>query len=139
MDDDRPKKPRKKAKQQSKPPKKKAAPKKKIAQKKKSPADFLKGPDPAQAPGLSALFSMLTDPRLQKEKLNAQIMADFMSEYLSSYILIGYTVDGKPVRVTMARTPQDYDALSTSLQRYIMEGTHRTGDSSGYDGGLPFE
>ena len=139
MDDDRPKKPQKKAKQQSKPPKKKAAPKKKAPSKKKPPAKFLNGPDPAQAPGLSALFSMLTDPRLQKEKLNAEIMANFMSEYLSSYILIGYTVDGKPVRVTMARTPQDYDALSTSLQRYIMEGTHRSGEPPECDGGLPFD
>ena len=71
---------------------------------------------------------------MKRDKQHAQDMNDFMSEFLSAYILIGYTVEGHPVQVTMAGSPQEYDALSTALQRYIVEGTYKGPGG----GGLPF-
>tara|TARA_R110002074_G_scaffold38646_1_gene104633 strand:+ start:126 stop:500 length:375 start_codon:yes stop_codon:yes gene_type:complete len=122
MNDDRPKKPRKKASKK---------PKKKLAGKPYNEAEAMK------SPGLSALFNIINDPRVKREQQHAQDMTTFMSEFLSAYILIGYTVEGTPVQVTMAGTPQEFDALSTALQRYIVEGCHRGPGGSG-GGGLPF-
>jgi|3_EtaG_2_1085321.scaffolds.fasta_scaffold56451_3 hypothetical protein len=98
---------------------------KKSASKKEEP---LKGDDltqsfPLTIESLSAvLMTYEADPETIKSKNNIRFMSHKLQEYLSSYILIGYTLDGRPVNVTYAPTPQDLDALSTNLQRYIVEG-----------------
>jgi len=69
---------------------------------------------------LSALFAA-NQSQVNKEGEGIKCMSQNMQEYLSNYILIGYTMDGNPVHVTYAPTPKDYDCLNTGLQRYIME------------------
>ena len=41
--------------------------------------------------------------------------------YLNCFILIGYTEHGDPVQITTAKSPKDYDALSTALQKYVFD------------------
>ena len=61
------------------------------------------------------------DPDVKNRRKAIEHMSANMQEYLSSYILIGYTMDGNPVTVTYAPTPKDYDSLGASLQRYIID------------------
>jgi hypothetical protein len=71
------------------------------------------------------LVAMLGEsPATKKRRASTEAVGSQLQEHLSSFILIGYTLDGKPVNMTYASTPQEYDSLSTGLQRYIMS----TGD-----------
>ena len=74
---------------------------------------------------LSGLFQKFEDPiKLRREK-DMRAMCGHLQEYLDNYVLIGYTLDGQPVNVTYAKSIKDNDALSTALQRYILEGYNR--------------
>ena len=74
---------------------------------------------------LSGLFQKFEDPvKLRREK-DMRAMCGHLQEYLDNYVLIGYTLDGNPVNVTYAKSTRDNDALSTALQRYILEGYNR--------------
>tara|TARA_Y100000310_G_scaffold197205_1_gene197289 strand:- start:472 stop:939 length:468 start_codon:yes stop_codon:yes gene_type:complete len=65
--------------------------------------------------------AMDADPVVIEYRNNITAVTSKVYEHLNSFILIGYTEDGEPVQVTSARTPKDYDALSTALQKYLME------------------
>ena len=109
--------------------KKKTPPKKSSSKKrpKKSASDV--PPDTGDcldgySAALSAFFKSVEapSPAAEKRTRDMQMLCSNMEEYLSSYILIGYTIDEKPVNITFAKTQKDHDSLSTALQRYIMEG-----------------
>ncbi len=74
---------------------------------------------------LSGLFQKFEDPVALKREKDMKAMCGQMQEYLDNYVLIGYTLDGRPVNVTYAKNPKDYDALSTAIQKYILDGYNR--------------
>lgn len=57
--------------------------------------------------------------RMYKEEC-AQAVIAVLSEFLQSYMLIGYDFQGTPIRIVSARTGMDADALAQAVQRYIM-------------------
>ena len=71
--------------------------------------------------GLAAFFAKKEDPAFRKHKQDLDRLYGVMGEYLSSYIVIGYTVDGKSVNRTYANNQRDGDALSTGLQKFIVD------------------
>ena len=83
---------------------------------------------PLNFQALSAAFKTYEDPEIKRTKQDIEFIGTKMQEYLSAYILIGYTVDGKNVNITYAPTPQDLDSLSTGLQRFILEGNMMRGN-----------
>jgi hypothetical protein len=60
-------------------------------------------------------------PHRKRYNNNVKGMCSQVEEYLSNFIVIGYTVDGEPVTVTCARTQKDLDSLSTALHKYLIE------------------
>ena len=74
--------------------------------------------------GLKMVMSMCESPESKKRRVSTETVGGQLQEHLSSFILIGYTLDGLPVNITYATSPQEYDSLSTGLQRYIIH----TGD-----------
>ena len=69
---------------------------------------------------LSAVLMASADHN-RKEGEGIKFISEHMQEYLSNYILIGYTMEGNPVHITYAPSPKDYDSLNTGLHRYILE------------------
>lgn len=57
--------------------------------------------------------------RMYKEEC-AQAVIAVLSEFLTSYMLIGYDFEGTPIRIVSAKTGMDADALAQAVQRYIM-------------------
>lgn len=97
-----------------------------------------KAPSSAKKPGnkssaakqkldLSALSALLAGEDLSRRqhKENVNLMCSRVEEYLSSFIIIGYSIEGEPVNVTYAASPRDYDALSTGLQKYIVDSLYK--------------
>ena len=70
--------------------------------------------------GLAVIMSACENPAYKRRKSSVDAINTHLQEHLSSFILIGYTIDGEPVNMTYAPTPKDYDSLSTGLQRFIM-------------------
>jgi hypothetical protein len=78
--------------------------------------------DPMAVRSLSAFFAQHDeDPRSVIHRQHMKAMCSHVEEYLSNFILIGYTVTGEPVNITCAKSQKDMDSLSTSLQRYIFD------------------
>ena len=96
--------------------------KKKITKKKLSPKSK---PDfDSAVRSLSAFFDLHDiddDPRKQAWEKNVQHMCSHVEEYMSNFIIIGYTLNGEPVTVTAAKTQKDLDSLSTALQKYVFD------------------
>jgi len=82
------------------------------------------------AAALSAILKQYDNPKAKKAKQDIRYISEQIQEYLSCYILVGYTLNGKNVAVTYAPSPKDMDSLSTGLQRYILDG-HFRGDMPG--------
>lgn len=61
------------------------------------------------------------DEQVINYRSNVKAIVSRLHEHLSCFILIGYTEDGSPVHITQAGTPKDYDALSTGLQKYVLD------------------
>ena len=77
-------------------------------------------PSPVSIAALSAVLMASADHN-RKEGDGIKFISEHMQEYLSNYILIGYTMEGNPVHITYAPSPKDYDSLNTGLHRYIIE------------------
>lgn len=73
---------------------------------------------------LSAMFSCEDSSRARYRK-NVKLMCSQVEEYMSSYIIIGYDLDGEPVNVTYSPDTRGYDALSTGLQKYVYDSLHQ--------------
>ena len=84
-----------------------------------------RGPLPTDLEALSAVLSVYEpSPSEAKHRQNMKHMGDQLQEYLSNFILIGYTLDGKAVNITYSPTSKDWDSLNAGLHRYIIEGPH---------------
>jgi len=45
------------------------------------------------------------------------VINDYLSEYLKSFVLLGYDTKGESVVIIAGKNPQDYDAIETLLRR----------------------
>ena len=71
---------------------------------------------------LSAFFDLhQEDPQREAWERNAKLMCGHVEEYMSNFIIIGYTLNGDPVNITAAKTQKDLDSLSTALQKYVFD------------------
>lgn len=57
--------------------------------------------------------------KMYKEEC-AQAVIATLSEFLASYMLIGYDFEGTPIRIVSAKTGMEADALAHAVQNYIM-------------------
>lgn len=117
----------------SKKPKKAASkkvakkPAKKASKKSNKEVDLTKGLSGASLTGpptlnaLSAFFKAVEDPTVAQHRRAMNNMIGNVEEYLSNFILIGYTLDGKQVNFTIGKTTKDYDSLNTALHKYILD------------------
>ncbi len=46
-----------------------------------------------------------------------------IEEFLSTFMLIGYTFDGEPIILVNAKTQKDSDSLSTAFGRYFIKSS----------------
>lgn len=51
-----------------------------------------------------------------------------VEEFLQSFVIIGYSMDGEPVTIVNALTPRDADALSAAINRFFMQHNHKFND-----------
>ena len=55
---------------------------------------------------------------LEKDtETNISGISDYLSEYLKSYVLLGYDTNSESVVIIGGKTAQDYDAIETLLRR----------------------
>lgn len=81
-----------------------------------------KGADTTEASSLSSLVAMMKacdSPEERLRRTSIQAVGNNLQEHLGCFILIGYTLDGDPVQMTYAPTPQDMDSLGTGLHRFV--------------------
>ena len=45
------------------------------------------------------------------------VINDYLSEFLKSFVLLGYDTKGESVVIIAGKSPQDYDAIETLLRR----------------------
>jgi hypothetical protein len=60
---------------------------------------------------ISAAESIEGDPQ------DLSVINDYLSEYLKSFVLLGYDTKGESVVIIAGKNPQDYDAIETLLRR----------------------
>ena len=92
---------------------------KKTTAKKKASKKIATPKTPADIYKMMAIID--TDPAILEYRANIKSVTSKCYEHLNSFIIIGYTEDGDPVHVTAAKCPKDYDALSTALQKYVLD------------------
>lgn len=60
--------------------------------------------------------------RVTKREVTSQhnALASIVSEFLGSYILLGYNLEGEPLAIQFSTNQLEADALETLLSRYII-------------------
>lgn len=66
---------------------------------------------------LKSSISAAEDIENEKSKKSMSTINDFLSEYLKSFVLLGYDTKEESVVIIGGKTPQDYDAIETLLRR----------------------
>ena len=54
---------------------------------------------------------------IDNNQQDLSVINDYLSEYLKSFVLLGYDTKGESVVVIAGKTPQDYDSIETLLRR----------------------
>ena len=70
-----------------------------------------------------ALASFLKE-RLENNTLNqknVELLSSLIEEFLASYIVLGYTFDGTPIRIISAHNQQEADSLTTLFNKFITD------------------
>ena len=63
--------------------------------------------------------NLKTRKSFKKRRDLANRLANILSEYLDSYILLGYDFSGKHLDIKVASTPQQKEALNSFLMKYF--------------------
>lgn len=53
----------------------------------------------------------------ENNQQDLSVINDYLSEFLKSFVLLGYDTRGESVLLIAGKTPQDYDAIETLLKR----------------------
>ena len=64
-------------------------------------------------------FNIREKKTFKKRKDLANRLGSILSEYLDSYILLGYDFSGKHLDIKAASTPQQQEALNSFLMKYF--------------------
>ena len=69
----------------------------------------------------SALTSFIKEQLESKNDVrkNIDALASVIDEFLKSYIVLGYTFDGKPMNIIYAHNQQEADSLTTLINKFI--------------------
>ena len=54
---------------------------------------------------------------IDNNQQDLSVINDYLSEYLKSFVLMGYDTKGESVVIIAGKNPQDYDAIETLLRR----------------------
>jgi len=62
--------------------------------------------------------TVLTDDKNTKFKKNVDIeqLQNILKEYMNTYLVLGYTLEGQPFIISYAKTPQDHNSLVEHLR-----------------------
>ena len=113
----------------SKKPKKKTtrkASKKKVEKKTDQSSEEVEDADPAFKKQIRAALQIHLDEFVKRKNLSHEhirTVNSFIEEYLSCFVLLGYTYDGNPVTVVNAKSPKDSDSLGAMIQRFLIMNT----------------
>ena len=74
-----------------------------------------------------ALVSFLKDQLKDKasNKTDLDVLSVQISEFLNSFILIGYTLQGEPVSIISAHNQQEADSLGTLLNKFMFNSNNK--------------
>lgn len=61
-----------------------------------------------------------SDDKMRTTADEMEAMLATLEEFLKTFVLIGYSIDGAPVCIINAQTQQDADSLSTAVTRFFM-------------------
>jgi hypothetical protein len=70
---------------------------------------------------LSSFFALNEDPTIKRHREMTETVCGGIEEFMSNFILIGYTINGDPVNVTYGKSARDFDSLNTALHKYILD------------------
>ena len=57
-----------------------------------------------------------------EHRKNTDSLAAVIEEFLSSYIILGYSLDGSPIHIISAHNQQEADSLTTLVNKFINHG-----------------
>jgi len=104
-------------------------PKKKKQSKGKKTEEF----DPKDAADVKKLTQKALTAILQNQinnksehRKNTESLAAVIEEFLTSYIILGYSLDGTPVHIISAHNQQEADSLTTLINKFINNGPLNT-------------
>ena len=79
-------------------------------------------------------FNIREKKTFKKRKDLANRLGSILSEYLDSYILLGYDFDGRHIDIKSASTPMQAEALNSLLIKYFaIEAQQFKNDPNGQD------
>jgi hypothetical protein len=61
------------------------------------------------------------EERVRKTVDETTAIAVTLEEFLNSFVLLGYDLNGTPITIVNTKTQQDADALSTAVTRFFMQ------------------
>lgn len=64
------------------------------------------------------------DARTRKAASNIEAINGTLEEFLQTYLVLGYDLDGRLVTLINTKTSQEADALSTAITRFFMQHNH---------------
>ncbi len=64
------------------------------------------------------------EERTIKHLDNANAISGTLEEFLQTFVLLGYDLNGAPITIVNTKTQQDADALSTAVTRFFMQHGH---------------
>ena len=68
-----------------------------------------------------ALATFLQEKNKYRDEVRSNInaLSSVIEEFLSSFIIIGYTIDGSPINIISAHNQQEADSLTTLINKFI--------------------
>lgn len=73
---------------------------------------------------LKEALSESVDVRSRKTASNINAINGTLEEFLQTYLVLGYDLDGRLITLINTKTPQEADALSTAITRFFMQHNH---------------
>jgi hypothetical protein len=73
---------------------------------------------------LREALSESVDAHNRKTASNINAINGTLEEFLQTYLVLGYDLDGRLITLINTKTPQEADALSTAITRFFMQHNH---------------
>lgn len=76
--------------------------------------------DPNMRASLTAVAGSLTEQQAQAIVGDLSQLTAQTKEYLGTFIVLGYTLDGLPIQIIYGKTQLELDALNAALSRFLI-------------------